>query len=346
MPRRHRPYSGYNYFPLDPSGAANIIGRVIDTIHPPHGPYVEDAEEYNRIHRPPPQGPAPTRPISLPNMPNTQRIRRRIHGPGPDDSTPSNSLSNMPQTIDIRNRRNRPPGTSRGGVAGDEEVDVVPPPKIRALTAPDYFTVDLPYCVTGHVTTAKADSIIDHYFKMNSIFDPQTTSTLGTEHQPMGRDLWTGVYNYYRVLESYMTVTIVNYQPNEAPTATTHPSFIFGMSPQDDTNASITTREALMESKVSKFQVVHPLETNHHSASMTFAYRPEDWIFHVSETGIDERWTPIGSNPAVIHYVAFHIANMFPGDVRALNCQITVSMKFTVQFREANSTYIHQHDSS
>lgn len=343
MPRRHRPYSGWNYNPFDPNGAANIISRVIDTVNPPTGLTEEDATEYNTQRRPPPRGPAPTRPISLPNMPTDRNVRPRIHR-SINGHNATGSLPNMPQHTDIRNNPRRPPGTSRGTTAGDEEVPVIPAPAIRSLTAPDYFTVDLPYTVTGHITTAKQNIPLAHFFKMNSIFDPQTTSSIGTEHQPMGRDLWAGVYNYYRVLESHCTVTVVSFQENEAVSGTTHPAFIFAISPQETVTPTLQTREALMESKISKWQIVYPMETNHHSASMSFSYRPEDWVFHVSETGIDERWTPNGANPAVIHYLCLHVGNMFDGDVRALNFQLTVSMKFTVQFREANSTYIHTID--
>lgn len=233
---------------------------------------------------------------------------------------------------------------SRGGMAGDEEVPVIPPPKRLALAAPDYFSVDLPYCVTSHRTNAKANQPIHWEFKCNSIFDPQTGTPFGNEHQPMGRDLWAGVYGYYRVLASTFTVTAVNYQANEAVTASSHPSFILGLAPQESVTETIVTREGLMESKISQWQILHPIETNHNSGSLTFNYTPEDWHYHVQETGIDERWTPIGSNPAIIHYITIFAANMKDGDVRALNAQFTVKMVFTVQFREANPTYIHQHD--
>lgn len=249
-------------------------------------------------------------------------------------------------------RRIRVPSTgptrfgSRGGQVGDEEVPVIPPPKVIALSAPDYFTINLPYAVTGHRSNSKQNLPLPFFFRLNSIFDPQITA-IGTEHQPMGRDLWTGVYQYYRVLQSVANITIVNYQTNEAVTGTTHPSFIAGISPQEDnTNTTIDTREALMESKIAQWQICHPIETNHHSASFTMTYNPEEWHYHVQESGIDERWTPIGENPPVQHLVCLHIANMRDADVRALNCQITVSMTFTVQFREANSSYIHTVDTS
>lgn len=279
---------------------------------------------------------AKKRPIALSNPEDIQAVSKRIRFDSHESD--SSSLSNMPGRSINQIR------FPRGGQVGDEEVDVVPPPKRIALSAPDYFTIDLPYVVTAHVTTVKANSINDFVFKLNSVFDPQTTSTIGTEHQPMGRDLWAGVYQYYRVLKSNFTVTAVNYTPNEAVTASSHPACILGLTPQESTSPTITTREALMESKISQWQILHPVETNHHSGSLSFDYNPESWEFHVQESGIDERWTPIGSNPAIIHYIMFHTANMFDGDVKPLNIQFTVTMKFTVQFREANSTYIHTID--
>lgn len=59
-----------------------------------------------------------------------------------------------------------------------------------------------------------ADSIIEHRFRANSIFDPNLTAA---GHQPMGSDQWAQFYQYYCVIGAKFTA---RYVPTSATNGT------------------------------------------------------------------------------------------------------------------------------
>ena len=98
-----------------------------------------------------------------------------------------------------------------GTMSNGGEVEVVPPPKRVSKIAPDYFTIRLPQgntnLFTAQTTTTTGDTIGSKWLKLNSI---NTTSNMDVVAEPRGRDTWTSLFQYYRVLQCDVKMTWTN----------------------------------------------------------------------------------------------------------------------------------------
>lgn len=219
-------------------------------------------------------------------------------------------------------------------VEGDE-VAVVPLPKRIALTAPDYFNVKLPYAFIGFNTDAGvATGVNIRTFRLNSIYDPDSGS--GSLHQPMGRDAWAGIYKFYRVMETEVEIITIN-QQNKTETSTAKNAVLIGLEHTDDTTSTGLTQnmDAFMETKNSETHLLPGKDNSPaNSNSMSFYYSPQSWDDHVHETGVEERWTPVGSNPSYVHDLAYRVFQIESTDLSAFDLQYKVHITYTVQFRE------------
>ncbi len=70
------------------------------------------------------------------------------------------------------------------------------PNMIYSNTFPREMKVKLVYFQTGYHTTSSGGVPYDYQFRLNSIFDPDYTST---GHQPLGYDQYAAFFNRYRV---------------------------------------------------------------------------------------------------------------------------------------------------
>ena len=231
-----------------------------------------------------------------------------------------------------------------------EEIEVVPPPKRIALAAPDYFTVDLPYAIFFHYRVQKsATGNTVRQFSLNGIADPDLLS--GSSKQPMGRDTWAQVYQYYRVLGSTCSVKIVNHGTLPAPETDTNRDVILaGLEWNTDSTNFVTTENAFMEAKQTKAMMIPGAGGFPNLANighLKHEYTPEAWHYHVDETGVEERWTPIAENPADSHIVAFRLFPSGSDDNAAgnlYNIDYVFNITYTVQFREAFPNVINIED--
>ena len=80
------------------------------------------------------------------------------------------------------------------------------PNKLYAETFPRTMKVTLKYSETRAFTTTGSVNNNDYVYNLNSIYDPNRT---GTGHQPQGHDIWTGMYNRYRVDGCKVTINFV-----------------------------------------------------------------------------------------------------------------------------------------
>jgi hypothetical protein len=252
-----------------------------------------------------------------------------------------NTLSNFPPKIHRRFQAPTPermPGSFKRAVPGPtegDEIAVVPPPKVIALTAPDYFTIKLPWALVAFYSNAAVPTGNNiRTFRLNSVFDPDSSS--GSSHQPMGRDTWAGVYKYYRVLATHVMITTIN-QQNKSESSGPKNACMIGMEHTDDTSSTGLTQNinSFMESKNSDSHLLlgrdnSPANIN----TMHFNYTPGSWTDHVHETGVEERWTPIGDNPSFVHDLAYRAFPISGGDVSAYDLHYKIHITYTVQFRE------------
>lgn len=252
-----------------------------------------------------------------------------------------NVASDMHRSINTHQTARKTPGTG-----DDEEVQVVPPPKRLALAAPDYFSIDLKWCKQSKALIVKnglPQSV--NLLRLNSIFDPDTG---GTNHQPMGRDFWATLYKYYRVLATHVEWTAVNQEVNATYGSSSVNNLAFmGFQWTDDASEIPSTTRAFIEMKQAKVKMLcGPDEAPYNVGSVTYEYTPGSWDYHIQETGDEERWTPIGSNPPNQHYLRSVIAPFLSGDTGTTNVCNNWVVKFTVQFREANVQTIGTADTS
>lgn len=273
---------------------------------------------------------------------NTPNKRHNSNNPGPGRGVP-------PETM---------PFKARNEGTGDHEVPVIPPPKRLALSCPDYFTIDLPWAENGYATFSRTTGVVTPNqiasYRLNSIFDPQkidggTASTSGgAAHQPMGRDTWAAVYQYYRVLKSTIHITMWNFTSFTPVTAADHEVIVAGIEWTDDdtTSGKAETVQAFMEEKQSQTQLVLPVKGTTFltggPAHFTYDYAPEEWHFHVQNSADDNRWTAIAADPTLPHYLNLSIFPFIPGSTTTQNYKVLFHTRivYTVQFREANYSHI------
>ena len=235
---------------------------------------------------------------------------------------------------------------SKRAATDGEEVEVVPIPKRVALTAPDYFTITLPYADYHHIPAFTAATTgVNRIYRLNSVFDP---STLATAHQPMGRDTWANVYDFYRVVHTKVKMTFINLSDITPGEVNGSDTVIFGWEETDDSAGTIvTTRTALMERKHADHRIVPGCDRGNlkNGTYMEYAYSPTTWDNHVHSTGIEERWTAINSTPTNSHFIVMHI---FPAKVgttpQPMNFELAVEIEYTVQFREVKSSILLTND--
>jgi len=240
------------------------------------------------------------------------------------------------------------------GTNGDE-VAVVPIPRRLAKSHPDYFSIKLPWYERTNMGIAGGANKDVYTLRMNSIWDPNKTFS-GT-HQPLGRDTWAAIYQYYHVIAADITLTF-KYERSEVNNDAdeVYPTLLVGYQISDDDSEIFDNGQAFVEGKHSKAVLLEPttvigrtdasIFTNYTryeggSVSMQFHYRPEEWDYHIQSLGSEERWTPIAENPAFNHYI---MPSIYYGNNQAnapANTQFRVScfahISYTVQFREVFS---------
>lgn len=213
-----------------------------------------------------------------------------------------------------------------------DEVPIIPIPRRVAHSYADYTTIKLPIMEHFVMTTTTPDtSLITHAFRLNSVFDPFATS--GTVHQPNGRDKFVAFgYKYYRVLEADVTIMWSNHSVSTAIAD----DVIVGYSLSDDTAVTYADYRAFVEAKHNSHRFLRSQATawdgHQRETVLKYKYRPQEWDYHVQETGVEQRWTPIGENPANLHYIICHSGPALL--THSTRTQAYVNILYTVQFRE------------
>ena len=77
----------------------------------------------------------------------------------------------------------------------------------KTMVLPDRMLVRLPYTDNYTKTQSYSGGGISQVWNLNSIFDPDRT---GAGHQPLGRDSFLPLYNYYRVVSAKYNIEINN----------------------------------------------------------------------------------------------------------------------------------------
>ena len=125
--------------------------------------------------------------------------------------------------------------------------------------------------------------------------------------------------------------------PSHDPALTFSPTVLVGYELTDDSGAKKTTTvEAFVESKGTSHKYCQGYNLNGGIQSLSYHYSPYAWDYHVHETGVEERWTPVSSTPATSHLLLLRMFSAKGEAASNYDMECFVEMEFTVQFREAN----------
>jgi hypothetical protein len=263
----------------------------------------------------------------VPNDPDPSMI------PLPDSS--DSSLSNNPQPPDIPDMPDRAHQV-QGTRGHTDEVEVMPHHGPMSKIIEDYHTINLTFFQRFIKFSDNPGGFTTYVFRLNSIYDCDETT--GGTQQPLGRDTWAAIYQYYRVLSCNMEVKIINRNNTN--------TLLAGIVLEEDTSNLTDTRNNFMMRK----NAIRAIIPGNQYASgsigqLTFDYNPSQWDHHVQETGIEERWTPISETPsnnhkAVLRFIMSDGSALGTTDDADQDFEFFVTMRYTVQFREANKTIL------
>lgn len=257
------------------------------------------------------------------------------------------------------------------GNQNDEEVPVINPPKRISKSHPEYFTIKLPLYTNFILTLNSTQDLDTHWLRLNSIYDPMWSGGYRPTAQPLGRQQWSDIYDYYRVLSSETNITFTYvkgyFGSDEVTTAyqygiSARPNHaLVGYQISEDTSKTASSPNGFIEQKHSKAMNLHPKNMDVLSKSTasgetpsfpmrvffaggtngcSFHYDPTQWDYHVNLQGPGVRWTAKDSSPAHTH--AIGVTAAYPYNEAGLSnddeIQIHVScyQEFTVQWREVN----------
>lgn len=290
------------------------------------------------------------------------RIEDRLSGQLPNDKFTSLSNSPVPQQLSAK---------SMQSTTTVDEVPIMPAGRV-SKSHPDYFTVDLPFYQNFGLTLTTGDNINYQFIRLDSPYDPVIDGQVISARQPLGRDTWAGIYDFYRVLEADVTM-IFSYKHGQfGNNKTTSPVNWDGDDPYhvcvgyyvtDDSTDVPANNVAFVEMKHSKASYIHPtrleysefaaptttipdkaarIHTSGGTTAMSFHYTPDDWDYHVTNLGLSERWTPKDAVPDFTHALGIVIAypnqtSVLPAGER-LDVQVDLYIKYKTQWREVNST--------
>ena len=222
------------------------------------------------------------------------------------------------------------------------------------VSYPPEMVVKMPYYFSTNYSQAPGIIATGNQFKVNSIYDPDLT---GIGHQPLGRDTWAGIYDYYKVLETRVHVTMTSnlYQTefnsagggidNGASTIFA-PTYIGGLMditanpPSSFTGwqeaKSVTTNSQQRFSEIQR--LFHVASRGQAQVSYSMKWEPSMFDTAVLNPASTDSWTPVGSDPDNLNY--FSTLSFTSNTARTVGFQIEVKLMYLVAFKNVNRTLL------
>ena len=224
--------------------------------------------------------------------------------------------------------------------------------------APD-ICVKLPYHYQAAHSTSASTTAGAHQFKINSIYDIDLTST---GHQPLGRDTWAGIYEYYKVLETRIHVKVFSLQyrtqQEQVAVGTTfdvidvndaYPLDVGGLLDITATPPAnrLRWREA---SKVTANEQEHFSEIqelfnlgSRGNTEITYDMRwtPGDFDSTILNQSVNDAWTPVGSDPdnGALNYFTHLVSNR--NSTTSANYSLEIDFMQLVAFKQLKRSLLH-----
>lgn len=220
------------------------------------------------------------------------------------------------------------------------------------------MVIKMPYYFQRHVNQAPGIQAANQ-FKINSLYDFDLT---GVGHQPLGRDTWAGIYDYYKVLETrvevtwhttqYITGTVSKTADSILTDANAGPGYmapayvgamldITANPPPDLTTWHEAQR--VTGNTQQRFSEIKVLErTGSRSGnrqSVTMRWTPELFDTAIINDATQNTWTPVGSDPGNLNYLSAIVHNT---NSTANNIHYSLEVKATmlVAFKNVNRTLL------
>ena len=215
----------------------------------------------------------------------------------------------------------------------------------------DEIVVKMPYVDTFNTFVALPAGALTGFqqYKINSIWDPDLT---GVGHQPLGRDTWSAIYNYYKVLEATITVEIFDLTHNTDTvvpgSGQSSPTYYGGM--LDITAAPPSTKQAWFEAceaqlnsrqqmftKPQGYNVIASRGKN--SIKFTMKWTPDLFEKNVLQGGGDPGWNAVGSDPTILEYATLIAHN--PNSAAARYVNYSAKIEYIVAFKQLNKSLLN-----
>ena len=177
----------------------------------------------------------------------------------------------------------------------------------------DEIIVKIPYCFYGTASLPGGASPTAYQrWRINSIWDPDFDNGAGN-FQPLGRDTYAEIYNYYKVLKAtakvtyYDTRNITSNTDNSSRYASLHGGSInlTALPPSSENiwmmNQYIgSTNKQAVYSNVSMY---NPM-TGRDSAFKSYYMEWDPTLLQsaILNQSVEDSWTPVGSNPDSVEY--------------------------------------------
>lgn len=213
----------------------------------------------------------------------------------------------------------------------------------------DEIVVKMPYVDSVSSVYTIPSGISGFYqYKINSIFDPDLT---GAGRQPLGRDTWTQIYNYYKVLETKIKVEIID--TTHITTAgnisggTPSPSIYGGMldiaaSPPGNRQAwfeAYAANNANRQQLFSYPQTVNVIASRGEPrVTFTMNWKPDLFEKGVIQGGGDPGWTAVTTDPNILEYLTLI---SFNPDLNSRYAYFRVELEYIVAFKQVNKTLLN-----
>jgi hypothetical protein len=238
--------------------------------------------------------------------------------------------------------------------------------------------VTYPVHYDGSTTTAGfADTVAELGLPIANQVTQAQTPAYDEDVGPQGRNIWQAHFKYYRVLQTHVKITFLNkncdqvgqsYTGTEAlSTISCSPgdvnvfrnSYACGFELIDEDGQVSNNCSMFLMTKNAERTILPSAELADISFSssanafciskepsvttMTYAYNPNNWNYHVEQQGSSEtRWTAVGANPSLDHLMAirmFHMDSSGQNYTGHQNLGILVQIEYEVQFMECLDSF-------
>ena len=208
--------------------------------------------------------------------------------------------------------------------------------------------VRLPYSWYGTSTIPGSSSPSAYQqWKCNSIFDPDLTGG-GGNSQPLGRDVWAGIYNYYKVLKTKIRVRTYDTSiANTTDDATRYASFHGGVinlnaSPPASDVLWLMASHAGASNLQNVFTDVHLYNPIASRSGPMIEYSME-WDPSLLQSALldqstKDTWTPVGADPDALEYMSQLSYNPNSGALGGRRIVWLTDIEFMVSFKQVKAS--------